>query len=52
MGDLIVAVDGQRIRTVEQLQAVLGKHKVGDTVVVTVRRNGTRRDFNIRLAPL
>lgn len=36
--DLITAVDGQRVKTYEELQAILRAHNVGDVVEVTVYR--------------
>jgi PDZ domain-containing protein len=39
-GDEIVAVDGIRTGTVEAVTTRMGKHKVGDTVAVTVKRGG------------
>ena len=47
IGDVIVAVDGKRIRTLEQLAWRLGGRRPGEDVVLTVRRNGKRRRFEL-----
>ncbi|HMC10177.1 MAG TPA: trypsin-like peptidase domain-containing protein [Pirellulaceae bacterium] len=45
-GDLIVAVDGQPVETVDELLAALEKHSVGDQVKLTVVRGlGTRQEL-------
>ncbi len=44
-GDLIVAVDGKPIETVEELLTALEKHSVGDQVkLTTIRDLGTRQE--------
>jgi len=39
-GDVIVAIDGKRIETVNDLYLVLGEYQIGDRVTVTVLRPG------------
>jgi len=39
-GDIITAVDGQEVTTVEELTSILHEHAVGDRVELTVWRNG------------
>jgi serine protease Do len=54
-GDVIVAVDGQSIESVPQLQQRIGFKKPGETVQVTVvRTGGVRRTIPVRVqaAPL
>jgi S1-C subfamily serine protease len=51
-GDVIVFLDGEPIKTVEDLYAALRKHKPGDTVSVTVVRRGERRDLSVTVATL
>jgi serine protease Do len=51
-GDVIVAVDGQPIESVAQLQQRVGFKKPGETVQVTVvRKGGVRRTIPVKLAP-
>ena len=52
LGDLIVAVDGKPVETNDALRNALGKHKVDDTVVIVLERNGQRVNVKIRLAAL
>jgi S1-C subfamily serine protease len=49
LGDIIVAVDGQPISNGADLYSALEGHKVGDTVTVTVLRNGKRQDVPVSL---
>jgi len=51
-GDVIVAVDGQPIESVAQLQQRVGFKRPGETVQVTVvRKGGVRRTIPVKLAP-
>lgn len=43
VGDLITEVDGQTIENYAQLRSSLAKHKVGDTVTLTLLRSGNRQ---------
>lgn len=42
-GDLITAVDGQTVEDYAQLRSALAKHKVGDTVTLTLLRSSNRK---------
>ncbi|WP_084295246.1 trypsin-like peptidase domain-containing protein [Caldanaerobius polysaccharolyticus] len=48
-GDVITAVDGTTVKTIQQLQSVIEKHKVGDIVTVTVWRDGRTLNLRIKL---
>jgi S1-C subfamily serine protease len=48
-GDLIVAVDGQRVETEQDLAQVMNNHRAGDTVKVTVFRGKSKMEFKIVL---
>ena len=52
--DVIVALDGEPVSYVGQLQGKVAMYRPGDRVEVTVYRDGSPRDFTIRLgeAPL
>ena len=52
LGDIIVAVDGQKIANSDDLYRVLDKHQVGDTVNVEVVRNDRRITVPVRLTDL
>ncbi|MBN1346809.1 MAG: trypsin-like peptidase domain-containing protein [Phycisphaerae bacterium] len=49
LGDLIVAVDGESVESVTDLQVILGRHKVGDTLTLTVVREGQRLQVPVGL---
>jgi S1-C subfamily serine protease len=48
-GDIIVAVDGAKVDSVAVLLNRLDEHQVGDTVRLTVLRDGRQSDVNVRL---
>lgn len=47
--DVIVGIDGTKIRKFEDLQGALTKHRPGDKIKVTVIRNKKNQDFTITL---
>jgi S1-C subfamily serine protease len=49
LGDVILAIDGQPMRSVSDLVGLLGKHKPGDVVTLTIWRNGSERAVEVRL---
>ena len=48
-GDIIVAMDGKIITTLDEFLDVLERHSSGDTVAVTVLRGGTTIELSVRL---
>ena len=52
LGDLIVAIDGEELEDADDLFRVLDGHSVGDTVRVTVSRDGGREDVTVTLQAL
>ena len=48
-GDVITAVDGKKVDDVSSLHSILYSHKVGDTVNVTVNRNGRNVSLKVKL---
>jgi putative serine protease PepD len=48
-GDVITAVDGQKISTSEELQSVIGAKKPGDKVTVTYTRDGSEHTVDLTL---
>jgi PDZ domain-containing protein len=49
-GDVIVAVDGVRVRTPTQLRAEIGKRQPGDDLRLTVRRGGKPKEVTVQTA--
>jgi len=48
-GDLIVAVDGQKIDSQQKLAQVMNNHRAGDTVKVTFYRGNRKMEVNVVL---
>lgn len=49
LGDILVAIDGERIRHGGDVGLVLEKHKPGDEVVLTIVRDGKAMDLRLKL---
>jgi S1-C subfamily serine protease len=49
LGDIIVALDGQKITTNDELYQALDKHQVGDTITVEIVRNGRHMNIPVKL---
>jgi S1-C subfamily serine protease len=49
LGDIIIAINKQRIHSIPDLLSVLEHFKIGDTIAILVDRGGTQRTVNIRL---
>ena len=49
LGDVIVAVDGEAVRTKADIARLLGKHQPGETVTLTVRRANQAEDVPVKL---
>lgn len=49
-GDIIVAIDGQRTRSLDELLALLNGDRVGTTVPVRIIRGGQTQDLNATIA--
>ena len=49
-GDVIVKIDDTEIKTADDLIAYLGTKKPGDTVTVTVERDGKTEELTVTLA--
>jgi S1-C subfamily serine protease len=48
-GDLIVAIDGQKVQDEQDLSQVMDNHRAGDTVKVTIYRNKKKLDVTVSL---
>jgi S1-C subfamily serine protease len=49
-GDVISAVDGENVEGADALRRVIDSHRPGDTVLLTVVRNGDSRTVEVELA--
>ena len=50
LGDIIVAIDGQKVANKDDLYKALDKHQVGDTVNVEVVRRGRNMTVPVKLS--
>ncbi len=48
-GDVVVGVDGKRVRTAQELRAAVAAHRPGDTIVLRVARDGETRTLRAAL---
>lgn len=48
-GDRIVSVDGSKVSSASDVRAALNKHKIGESISITVERNGQTQDFDVAL---
>jgi serine protease Do len=49
LGDVIVAIDGQSVKTSNDLYRILERYRVNDAVRVDVIRDGRRRTLTVKL---
>lgn len=50
VGDIIIKADGQEIKTMNELNEIKNKHKIGDTITLTINRDGTEKELTVTLA--
>jgi S1-C subfamily serine protease len=48
-GDLIVAIDGEKIESQQKLAQIMNKHRAGDTVKVTIFRGKKQVEVTVVL---
>ena len=48
-GDVIVKADGKEIKTMNELNEIKNNHNIGDTMTITINRNGQEKDLSIIL---
>ncbi|MDI6600401.1 MAG: trypsin-like peptidase domain-containing protein [Thermoanaerobacteraceae bacterium] len=49
-GDVITTVDNKKVTKLDELQQIIYQHKVGDTITVTIVRNGKNMNLKVKLA--
>ena len=49
LGDVVIAIDGERIRKSGELGLALEQRRAGETVTVTLVRDGKVREVKVRL---
>lgn len=50
IGDIIVKADGKEIKTMDDLNEVKNSHAIGDTINLTIVRNGDEKEISLELA--
>ena len=48
-GDVIIKADGKSITTMDELNEIKNSHQIGDTMTLTVNRNGNNKDISVTL---
>ena len=48
-GDIIIKIEGKDVKTVAELNRIKYTYKIGDTVTLTVLRNGHEKEFKVTL---
>ena len=49
IGDVITAIDGTPVSTMDKLNEIKNTHNVGDDILLTIYRNGETRDVTLKL---
>ena len=49
IGDVITAIDGKEVKTMDELNEIKNKHKIGDTVTLKVYRDSKYQDIQVKL---
>lgn len=48
-GDVITAIDGKKITTMDELNEIKNTHKIGDEITLTIHRNGEKKEIKVTL---
>ena len=48
-GDIILAADGQEVKTMEELNAIKNSHKIGEELKLKIYRNGNESEITVTL---
>ena len=48
-GDVIIKADGKEIKTMNELNEIKNTHNIGDSMTVTINRNGHEKDITLTL---
>lgn len=48
-GDIITRINGKNVTTIPELREMVGRSKIGETINVTVVRDGREKDISVRL---
>lgn len=48
-GDIIVEIDGKKIKSYNDIMNIIANHKIGDTITIKVLRDGDTKSFKVTL---
>ena len=48
-GDIITKINGKNVTTIPELREMVGRSKIGETINVTIVRDGREKDISVRL---
>lgn len=48
-GDVIIKADGKSVKTVDELNEIKNSHNIGDTILLTISRNGQEKEISVIL---
>jgi len=48
-GDIIVEIDGKKIKSFNDIMNIIANHKIGDTITIKVLRDGDTKSFKVTL---
>lgn len=49
VGDVITAIDGKEVKTMEELNNIKNSHSIGDTITLKIFRDGKSKDISLKL---
>ena len=49
VGDIIIKADGKDIKNMDELNKIKNTHKIGETISLTINRNGTEKEITVTL---
>ena len=48
-GDIIIKADGKDVKTMEEINEIKNTHKIGETMTLTINRNGNEKNITLTL---
>lgn len=48
-GDIIIKADGKEVKNMDELNEFKNTHQIGETLTLTINRNGTEKEVNVTL---
>ena len=49
IGDVITAVDGKEVKTMDEITEIKNTHSIGDTITISIYRDGEKKDVQVTL---